>query len=185
MPLINGRFYANPAYGQALERARAQEAARVARHDKHAQTPAAPNDPLANRIYNESSGLRPSTSKGPGSTEDLHNASVYIGHVIRNREVAGAPVEVAPDHLRKQEAQAVTTYPPARQAYQDSKHAAQSAHSQLDPTGGAQHFYLDSGKGPPKWAVGKKPVATFGPFINPAGGGDVPRGAEARIVILR
>ena len=57
MPLINGRYYANPAYGEAMERARMEEAADGAEQQ---QTPPAPSGPLANRIYNETSGLRTS-----------------------------------------------------------------------------------------------------------------------------
>ncbi len=184
MPVIKGRFYANPAYGHALERARVPDAARGATHAGRHQTPSAPSDQVANTIYNETSGLRPTAPKGPGSAEDLHNARVHMEHVIGNREAAKTPGGVAPDHLGKKEAQAVRTYPPARQAYQDSQHTAERARSERDPTGGATHFYLDSGKAPPNWAVGKKPVATFGPFDNPAGRGDVPKGAKTRIVIV-
>ena len=184
--MINGRFYANPAYGAALERARVQDAARGTEQAKaQGQTTPAPNDPLANRIYNESSGLRPTAPKGPGSAEDLHDARTYMGHVIRNREAAGTGGGVAHAQLGKQEAQAVQTYPPARAAYQDSQHAAERARSGPDQTGGARNFYLDYGQGAPPWARGKAPVATFGPFLNRAGGGDVPRGAKTTIVVVR
>ena len=186
MPVINGRFYANPAYGLALERARVQEAARGAGHAKpQGQTPPAPNDPLANRIYNESSGLRPTAPKGPGSAQDLHDARTYMGHVIQNREAAKAPGSVAPDHLGKKEAQAVQTYPPAHAAYQDSQAAAERARKGPDQTRGANNFYLDYGQGAPRWARGKALVATFGPFLNQAGGGDVAKGAKTKIVIVR
>ncbi len=184
MPVINGRFYANQAYGRALERARVQEAARGATHAGQHQTPSAPSDPVANTIYNEASGLRSTAPKGPGSAEDLHDARVHMGHVIRNRKAAKAPGSVAPDHLGKKEAQAVETYPPAHAAYQDSRAAAERARSESDRTGGAQNFYLDYGQRPPDWAVGKKPVASFGPFVVSAGGGKVRKGEKVRIRIF-
>lgn len=185
MPLINSRFYANPAFGRALERARAEEAARDADDGEQRQTSPALGDPLANRIYNETSGLRTSAPQGSGSAEDLHNARLHVGEVIRNREAARTPRGVATDRLRKEEADAVRTYPPARMAFQDSQRAAARARAEQDRTGGATNFYLDFGQGPPPWAEGKKPVASFGPFLNKAGGGDVPKDAKVKIVILR
>jgi len=182
MPLINGRYYANPAYGEAMERARMEEAADGAEQQ---QTPPAPSDPLANRIYNETSGLRTSAPQGPGSPEDLHNARLHLGQIIRNREAARMPGGVATDRLTKQEANAVGTYPPARTAFQDSQRAAARARAEKDPSGGATNFYLDFAQGPPPWAEGKKPVASFGPFLNKAGGGDVPKNAKVKILILR
>lgn len=107
-----------------------------------------------------------------------------MGHVIQNREAAKAPGSVAPDHLGKKEAQAVQTYPPARAAYQDSQAAAERARKEPDRTGGAQNFYLDYGERPPNWAVGEKPVASFGPFLVAAGGGRVRRGDKVRIRIF-
>lgn len=184
MPLINGRYYANPAYGRALEQARAEDAAQDVDDVQQQQTPPAPSDPLGNRIYNETSGLRPTAPQGPGSAEDLHNARLHMGHVIRNREAKGTAGAVAPPVLRTAEAEAVRTFPPAREAFQDSQRAAQTAHTEPDRTGGATHFYLDYAQKPPNWALGKTPLATFGPFVNPAGGGDVPRGARVKIVVL-
>ena len=184
MPLINGRFYANPAFGRALERARAEEAAHGADQPEQRQTSPAPTDPLANRIYNESSGLRTSAPQGPGSAEDLHNARLHMAQVIRNREAARIHGGVAPDRLRKEEAEALRTYPPAREAFQDSQRAAQRARTEPDRTAGATHFYLDYGEKRPDWAVGKRPVAVFGPFLNEAGGSKIPRGANVKIVVL-
>ncbi len=196
MPLIGGRYYANPAYGRALERALAEENAAgnpseepASVHDQEPtarrQPPQTPTDSLANRIYNETSGLRPTAPQGPGSAEDLHNARLHMGQVIRNREAGRIQRGVARDRLEKQETQAIQTYPPAQRAYQDSQRAAERARREPDRTSGAEHFYLDYGQAPPHWAAGEKPVAVFGPFNNPAGGGDVPKGQKVRIVVLR
>ncbi len=182
MPLINGRYYANPALGRALERARAEEAADGTEQQ---QTPPAPSDPLANRIYNETSGLRTSAPQGPGSPEDLHHARLSMGQVIRNREAARMVGGVAPAVLRGAEAEAVKTYPPALEAFQDSKRAAQRARTEPDRTSGGRHFYLDYGQPPPAWARGMKPVAIFGPFLNEAGGSRIPRGAKVKVLVLR
>ena len=50
-------------------------------------------------------------------------------------------------------------------------------------TGGSKHFYLDYGQGQPKWAAGKE-TTSYGPFKNAAGGGDVPKGADVKIIIV-
>ncbi len=248
MPFINGRFYINPIYGAAVERARLAESDPdlndevfrygrpgsepefgdgIARpgvtyspellpahsgqeeildlefqsakaHQRHAAdnkqgahsaqhaTQPEPPSQNANRIYNETSGLRPLAKGGPHGTEtDLHSARVAISHVIRNRHARGIFEGVASNVLTHSASHAVQQYPPARNAYRDSGRAAQAAASGPDTTGGATHFYLDYGKKPPSWAAGKRPVATFGPFKNVAGGGDVPKDAIVRIVIIR
>jgi hypothetical protein len=56
------------------------------------------------------------------------------------------------------------------------------ASAQADPTRGAKQFYLDYGQPLPSWARGKTPVASYGPFSNPAGGGDVRKGSQ-RVII--
>ncbi|MHB8526708.1 MAG: hypothetical protein ACYDD2_11195 [Candidatus Acidiferrales bacterium] len=220
MPFINGRFYANPLFGEGVERARDAESddefsdealrlgpdrspefadplakygtvddtaesefqvdstqhhARTKQHPAHKKTHAAkPESPEqnANRVYNETSGLRPTTRYGRGSAQDLHDARLYIAHALDNREAAGRVGIVAPKKLRPREADAIHTYPPAKQAYDDSRSAAQKAASSPDPTNGAKNYYLDYGQDPPPWAVGK-PIAVFGPFVNASGGAGV------------
>ena len=236
MPFINGRFYANPAYGRALERPRQTEGEpeatglghdypnegqsqsellvyrdddgvppeqknllynatdkpefeQVAAHQHPAArkgNPKPSETPVqrANRIYNETSGLRPVAHQGPGSPDDLSNGREHAANVVHNLEKTGRLANVASDKLTPSEAHAIKAYPPAAAAYRDSLRAAQSVGHGPDPTGGATHFYLDYGQKPPDWAAGKKPVATFGPFRNVAGGGDVPKGAMVRIVIV-
>lgn len=120
MPFINGRYYANPSYGDAVERARrgesgdeindevpglgtydgpeladsvvtfgtnddtddpelqldsVQHQARTKQHPAHKKAhgtkPEVPEE-NANRVYNETSGLRPTTRYGRGSAQDLH-----------------------------------------------------------------------------------------------------------------
>ena len=52
-----------------------------------------------------------------------------------------------------------------------------------DVTGGSTHLYLDYGQKAPSWAAGKE-TTTCGPFKNAAGGGDVPKGAHVKIIIV-
>jgi hypothetical protein len=223
MPFIHGRFYANPAYGEALESVRRAEAPEFVdellrnepsgatkfddgvlsndsageseieelaaeQHQAHGHGHAKPPEtPVqrAIRIYNETSSLRPTTQRGPGSANDLSNGRDHMGHAIVSGENSPIPPKMARHVLSPREAQAIKSYPPAHAAYQDSLRAAQQAGTEPDPNGGATHFYLDYGQSPPPWAAGKKPVASFGPFRNVAGGGDVPKGAMVRIVIIR
>lgn len=225
MPFINGRYYMNPFFGAALERARDAEEGgtdsltangtagpelsdgvyryrpfpaasdeiqldsaeqgqgrghhpkpqQKHRAQKPSETAHQPGSPAqnANRVYNETSGLRPTTTHGPGSAQDLHDARSFIAHVLENRETSGKLGIVAPDKLRPSEAHAIQAYPPAKQAYADSTKAAQSAASSSDPTKGATNYYLDYGQNPPPWAAGKKPVRSFGPFVDASGGGGV------------
>lgn len=213
MPFINGRFYANPAYGEALERARSAESGAkfgdglaryggenldvepIAQHhaiqnhhpahnQPHAAAPKSPSQ-IANSVYNETSGLRSVTERGPGSAEDLHTARVYISHVIQNRDAAGTDKLVAPTTLRPAELHATKTYPPAHEAYEDSVKAARNAASSQDPTGDAKNYYLDYGQNPPPWAANKKPVAVFGPFLNAAGGGGMHNPKKGDKVMIR
>ncbi|HEV2489514.1 MAG TPA: hypothetical protein VGT03_06885 [Candidatus Acidoferrales bacterium] len=222
MPFINGKFYANPAYGRALERGRHTEVSErqdaLARNDaagepqfddevlrndsssspefdevaakqhparRHGHARAA-ETPVqrANRIYNETSGLRPVADQGPGSRDDHSTGREHAANVVHNLEKAGRLANVASEKLTPSEVHSIKSYPPAATAYRDSLRAAESVGHGPDPTGGATHFYLDYGQIPPNWAAGKKPVASFGPFRNVAGGGDVPKGAMVRIVIL-
>ncbi len=130
-----------------------------------------------NVIYNETDGLRPTGKEGAGSAANLHSSRVGIGHVLINREGGHIPGGVAR-----------STVPPRdgnNPQYRDSQSAAAQAARTPDNTHGATHFYLHWDNQPaPSWARGKTPVATFGPFLNAAGGGDVPKGADVWIVIV-
>lgn len=227
MPFINGRYYANPIFGEAVERARngksgdefndevsrqgaysgsefdeslpsdnadddagepefqlesIERPSRARQHPAHRQGHqiAKSAHQVANSIYNETSGLRPVTKRGPGSADELHDARTHIGRIAHFGKAT-----VASDVLSPPEARAIKSYPPARAAYEDSQRAAREAFVGPDPTGGATHFYLDYGQKPPSWAAGKTAVAVFGPFKNVAGGGDVRKGAMVKIVIIR
>lgn len=194
MPTINGRFYANPAFGRALERARLWESQRENasehRSTKHRRytvghDAATTIDGVANQIYNETSGLRPTALRGPGSDLDLQYARMYMGHVIHNRVARKIPGGLAYDKLTGNEPHAIKhLFSAAYDSYGGSHHAAKLSFSHPDPTGGATGFYLDHGQRLPPWAKGKKTVATFGPFTNAAGKGDVPKGEKVRIVII-
>ena len=148
----------------------------------HTQPPRSRTDDVSvgNSVYNETSGLRPTSPTGEGSAQDLSDARVGLAGVTKNRYAAGTAVGkgTAPGQLAGSEASAVKTYPPAKQAYEDSRAAAGKAHR--DPKG-PQGFYLDHGQPKPAWAVGKEPRESYGPFRNAAGGGDVPKGAKVWI----
>lgn len=130
---------------------------------------------VGNIVHNETGGLRSETKEGSGSSQDLHNAKVAISDVVENRKKAGNNGGVASDKVSSKE-QNTPQYKDAQKA------AAEAAHSP-DVTGGSKHFYLDYGQKAPSWAAGKD-TTTYGPFKNAAGGGDVPKGADVKIIIV-
>ena len=197
MPFVNGRFYANPAYGLALERARSLESGHERQGDEVAAKPSSvagrgnqqstsehakqdkdKQTSIGNRVYNETGGLRPKADAKPGepgSAEDLHDARVAIADVIQNREKAGNHRGVATDKIHKGAS--------ASPQYRDAQEAATEAGRAPGDAGGARNFYLDYGQPQPKWAGGKK-TTSYGPFKNAAGGGDVTKGRDVQIVIV-
>ncbi len=212
MPVINGRYYMNPQYGQALERDRSvdEEQRRVhgdpqpswldhfldfaqtpgvkqaeptqqKRSEMQAQTKKVTDETIGNLIYNETSGLRPTSHTGKGSLQNLHDGRVGTGTVSKtldsNGQKLGKPL-TASTQLTTQEAKAVRSYDPAKHAYEDSQTAASEAPRDKK---GPRHFYLDHGQSKPRWAEGKEPKQSYGPFRNDAGGGDVPKGAKVWI----
>ncbi|MDE2179981.1 MAG: tandem-95 repeat protein [candidate division NC10 bacterium] len=130
---------------------------------------------LAAIIYNETSGLR----------GNLFDARVAIGNVAANREEAGILGGIAPSRLSAGEEVAIRNgVQAAATAYAESVEAAtQILGERKGPTCGARHFILSYGQTLPKWAQGK-PRLNFGPFMNVAGGGDVPRNAQVYIRIF-
>lgn len=157
MPFINGRYYMNPLYGAALERARsAEEVAGLTANGtagpelgddvyRYSRLPVAAGDEIqfdsgeqgqsrghnpapvrshlkrhkpstptqtANSIYNETSGLRPVTKRGPGSADDLSEARSHVAPIVK-----AGKFPVASDRLSKSAIQAIRSYPPARAAY--------------------------------------------------------------------
>jgi hypothetical protein len=198
MPFINGRYYINPTFGRAIELARVgeqeqhaaesrHEAAHKGRHggsgDRHdaAKRP----EGVANQIYNETSGMRTTdrSGNGPGSDWDLQQARFAMAHVIQNRATSGIKGGLASEEINHRETRAIGTIGSrAYDAHGESVYATHRAGKQADPTGGATHFYFDYGQSStPSW--GKQAVATYGPFTNAAGGGDVDKGANVKIVI--
>jgi hypothetical protein len=146
-----------------------------------AKTKVVTDDRIGNLIYNETSGLRPTSETGKGSPQDLHEARVGAGTVAKNLDSKGQKLGkplTAPTELTRKEAKAVRNYSPAKHAYEDSQAAASKASGDKS---GPTHFYLDHGQGKPKWAEGKAPKQSYGPFRNDAGHGDVPKGAKVWI----
>ena len=80
--------------------------------------PRADDATVGNNVYNETSGLRPTSPTGAGSTQDLSNGRVALAGVTKNRDAAGTGVGngTAPGRLAKSEANATKTYPPAKRA---------------------------------------------------------------------
>jgi hypothetical protein len=147
MPFINGKFYLNPAYGRALEKARAGEAtssqsgqkqrdsgahwvtidgrhvliqetrAGRVRYDKPHNKREAE---LANVVYNETASLRADPSAKPGdggSAEALHDAREGIAEIAKRAIDSGYPEYVAPPELNDENRGAVSSGNP------DANHA--------------------------------------------------------------
>lgn len=237
MPFINGKFYMNPAYGRAIERARkangiwseqfpkfaesavrgedvwndgspgdAQQQSSVAdsvtidgRHvlidetrglqsphgnQEHAkghfnQADRRPGSKGARIIFNETSGLRPA-NKNP---EDLHDARVAMAHTLLNAENMAHPPRTVTDILTARATRTILEDAEAKTAWADSQDALREAAGSTDDTNGAVHFLLDyPGLKPPSWATDDRETAHYGPFVNTAGGGDVPRG---KVITIR
>jgi RHS repeat-associated protein len=141
----------------------------------HGISQAAQQQTTGNIVYNETGGLRPKSKDGSGSSQDLHDSRVAVADVIDNRNKAGAKGGVASDAVSAKERN--------NPQYKDSQAAASEAANSPDRTGGSTHFYLDYGQPKPSWANGKA-TTSYGPFVNAAGGGDVPKGADVRIIIV-
>jgi hypothetical protein len=145
------------------------------------KTKQASDDAVGNLIYNETSGLRPTSETGEGSPQNLHEARVAAGTVAKtldaNGKKLGKPLTVA-TQITSKEAMAVRSYDPAKHAYEDSQTAASKASRDRN---GPTHFYLDHGQPKPRWADGTTPKQSYGPFQNVAGGGDVPKRAKVWI----
>lgn len=138
---------------------------------------------IANRVYHETSGLRPTTLHGPGSPDDLSDARRRLAAVIVNGKADGNPAITGANQLSGQEQQAIHHYPPAQAAHEDSLDAARAGLANGPQPSAGTNFYLDYGQRTPPWAAGKTPRAVYGPFLNAAGGGDVPRGSRVRIKV--
>jgi hypothetical protein len=162
MPFLNGRFYMNPIFGAALERARR---ANVGREWSEESPQAAGQAASASGGRHRSAhAAKSSGAKHKGHTGDDYDPATTtegIANQIYN-ETAG---------LRTTARQG----PGSDVDLQEARRAI----------GGALYFYFDDGRGPPKFAEGKKPAAVFGPFLNEAGGGDVGKGKSGRVVIIR
>lgn len=132
--------------------------------------------PLANVIYNESAGARPTAAQGPGSAADLSNSRRAMAEVVLNMEAARRREPVAPDRLSRREALAVERNPEARAQYGDARNAAEQALRAGGNRAGPKHFFHPWEGMPetkrPHWARGTA-VRRFGPFLNTAPG-DVP-----------
>jgi hypothetical protein len=148
--------------------------------EMRAQTKKVTDETIGNFIYNETSGLRPTSHAGKGSPEDLHDARVEAGIVGKTLDAKGHKLGkplTATTQLTSKEENAVRNFDPARRAYEDSQAAAKKASGDKN---GPTHFYLDHGQPKPKWAEGT-PKESYGPFRNAGGGGDDPKGAKVWI----
>ncbi len=218
MSLINGNYYANPAYGEALERGLAEETPEIdrgynrgdegsdwaneaqpepnaaqapvrqppARQRQQAPRPPLSENELTTAIHNEAGGARPSSDQGPGSAANLADSRALMAQGALNRRAANRAGGIAPTSLTRTEQVAVLRNPVARAQYEDARRAAQTALRTGGNPQGPMHFLLaEEGLAPgnrPTWARGT-PVQRFGPFLNPAGGGDVRRGTRFYVEI--
>lgn len=142
------------------------------------QTNVAVKDKTARIIFNETSGLR----AAKGAADDLHDARVAMAHALLNASGMSHPPSTVTDILTRASARSILTDPAAKAAWSDSLAAAREAAKSPDDTEGAVHFLLDyPDANHPNWATDDRETAHYGPFINDAGGGDVPRGAAVTI----
>ncbi|MFZ0883127.1 MAG: hypothetical protein WAN14_06985 [Candidatus Acidiferrales bacterium] len=129
-------------------------------------------------IFNETSGLRASN----GNADDLHDARVAVAHTLLNASGMSHPPSTVTDILTHAAARSILADAAAKAAWADSLAAAREAAIYPDGTEGAVHFLLDyPNASRPKWATDDRETAHYGPFVNEAGGGDVPRRAPVTI----
>ncbi len=149
------------------------------RHHRRSKPPnRKPGSRSARIVFNETSGLRP----GNNNPEDLHDARVSIAHTILNAAGMRHRPRTVGDTLTTSAARAIGRDPDAMAAWADSQAAATEAGATADNTSGAIHFFLDyEGATRPAWATEDRETASYGPFTNAAGGGDVPEGAAVTI----
>jgi hypothetical protein len=137
-----------------------------------------PGTKPARIIFNETSGLRPA-NKNP---EDLHDARVAMAHTLLNAKGMRHPPQTVTDKLTATSARAILLDAQAKAAWADSQDALREAADSTDDTKGAVHFFLDYAGAISPWATDDRETAQYGPFVNTAGGGDVPRG---KVVTIR
>lgn len=141
------------------------------------------NNKEVSTVYNETSGLLP--VDGKSTDQNLHDARKSEAHAYEN----GGNFQSI-DHITSREQAAIQTYDPAKKAYADSVSAVQEARKEPDPTGGARlAIQFDPQNQPNKpsqsWIHNVQVVQIFGPFVNSAGGGDVQKGHEVYIMIMK
>ena len=92
------------------------------------------------------------------------------------------PPATVTDILTPSAARSILTDAAAKGAWTDSQDAVREAATSDDDTNGAVHFFLDyPGVSRPHWATDDRESSHYGPFVNAAGGGDVPRGAQVTV----
>jgi hypothetical protein len=210
MPFINGSYYMNPAYGRAVERARADEVPPA--NQKEQRGPEGQNRTMGyhpasshkfsspqninqqaqtvktNKIYNEFSGLRP--KKGMTTSADLDRARISAAHVYHNVNGRGfqGSSTLGRDDARDVKIQGTS----AAEGYKATMNAVAAAAKEQDTTQNANHVYIydpeaiHSRRGirPPDWVTQGQTTTIAGPFINQSGGGDVPRGHDVYIITV-
>jgi hypothetical protein len=202
MPFINGRYYMNPAHGNAVERARYTKinapapqahgqtsgAHWVTINDRHilirdraGVRTASDETTKLNKIYNEISGLRP--KEGVTTADDLNRARRNAAHVYANEH--GKRFQGSPKLGSADARDIKIPGTPAAQAHQATKDAIWAAAQEPDTTGKANHVYIYDPAAihsrdirPPSWVTQGQTTTIAGPFINESGGGDLPRGHE-------
>ena len=199
MPVIGGRFYANPAFGEALERARREAATEEADRpfgDDHTEAEEQGRrraarqlgvEEVARIVHNEGAGARPTSRQGAGSDQDLSESRQAMAQMILNQLARGRLERVAPPRLSPSEARAVQSNPLARAHFEDAERAAEQAVRVGGDPEGPMHFF----HAPEDWTVGDPrrpawgrgtPLHRYGPFLNTAGG-HVPKGKRFYIEI--
>lgn len=177
MPFINGKFYMNPAYGRAIEAARAREGNSSQAH-RQQEVSGGHWVTMNGRhvLIQETQPGRvradPDAKPGDGgSTEALHDAREGIAEIARRAIDSGYPEYVAPPELSEKNSGAVSSgNPDAIPAYNDSPAAAREALAGADQTNGATQFRLRSPSVSRDRPINKKDTTfAYGPFRNTIG----------------
>ncbi len=197
----------NPAYGRAVERARADnlppanqrehlgpesESVAMGQHTVSSHKFPSPQDisrqaqtVKTNKIYNEFSSLRP--KKGMTTSADLDRARISAAHIYHN--VNGKGFQGSSTLGRHDARDIKIPGTSAAEGYKATTNAVAAAAKERDTKQNANHVYIYDpearhsrhGIRPPDWVTQGQTTTIAGPFINQSGG-DVPRGHEVYII---
>lgn len=204
MPFINGRYYMNPTYGAAVERARAAGALASESDDVS-------SEPMMEQVLAQKTPQKQSKPQPSNNQNQEHKAEVGYGETegLLPQKTSHAPSHASPYDRHTWDKQSQEELQQARvnimdisgrnprvhkakpgkgtvsqAVWSDNMQAAKNSNGSLP----GKHFFIRQkgiGRQRPNakdgWGQGK-PVRSYGPFRN-VGGGDVPKGDRTYIDI--